>query len=381
MATLTDTEARDTKNTKPMNHFSQYSKPILIAGPCSAESEEQILKTAESLKTLPHLAFFRAGVWKPRTRPGHFEGIGKTALLWLSKVKKQYNLPICIEVAHPHHIDLALKYQIDALWIGARTTTNPFSINELAHALKSIQIPVMIKNPMHPEIKLWVGAIERIKNAGIEHIAAIHRGFFYYGNEKYRNKPLWQMPLELKTIFPELPLICDPSHISGKKEYIYEIAQKAMNLGFNGLMIETHYNPTTALSDKEQQLTPHELKNLLQQLKYPNTQSDNPLFISTLQTLRQIIDEIDEDILHLIAKRLEIVAQIAHYKKEHHVTAFQLSRWKNILQTRKSTAKELHINDSFIHQLLTLLHQESIRIQNNIFNQQHTSQPLSDNPK
>lgn len=360
-----------------MNIFNEYNQPIIIAGPCSAESEGQILNTAKQISEIQQVRYFRAGIWKPRTRPGSFEGFGEEALKWLLKAKKEYNISTCIEVAHPSHVELALKYEIDAVWIGARTTTNPFSVNEIAQALHSTNIPVLIKNPMHPEIKLWMGAIERIQNTGIKSIAAIHRGFFYYGNEKYRNKPLWQIPLELKTVFPDIPIICDPSHIAGKKEYLFEIAQKAMNIGLNGLMIETHIQPSIALSDKEQQITPTELKHLLNQITFYTTTSNDPLFTNKLNILRQIIDEIDEDLLHLIAKRLEIVTQIAHYKKEHKVTAFQLSRWKNILQSRKNLAKELQLRENFIHQLLSLLHEESINIQNQVLNSQspHLKQP------
>ncbi len=353
-----------------MIKFSEHTKPIIIAGPCSAESEEQILLTAKQIKNIPYLSLFRAGIWKPRTRPGHFEGYGETALQWIQQVKKEFNLPVCIEVAHPHHVELAVKYNIDVIWIGARTTTNPFSVNELSLALKGIQIPVMIKNPMHPEIKLWIGAIERMKNIGISEIAAIHRGFYYYETDIYRNKPLWQIPLELKTIFPDLTIICDPSHIAGKKEYLFELSQKALNLGLDGLMIETHFNPSIALSDKQQQLTPAELHQMLSQLKFLDPHSNDPLFNNTLQILRQMIDEIDEELLNLITKRLNLISQIAHYKKEHQVTAFQLSRWKYILQSRKKLAKELHINEHFIHQLLALLHEESINIQNKILNEQ-----------
>ncbi len=350
----------------------RFPKNILIAGPCSVESREQILYTAQQIKNIPYLSLFRAGVWKPRTRPGSFEGHGEEALKWLQEIKEQIQLPICIEIAHPKHLELALSYNIDVVWLGARTTTNPFSVNEIASALKGVNIPVMIKNPMHPEVKLWIGAIERIMSTGISEIAAIHRGFFYYGNDMYRNKPLWQIPLELKTLFPNIPIICDPSHIAGKKEYVFEISQKAMNIGMNGLMIETHYNPSIALSDKEQQLTPKELLQLIQKIEFLNDNSSDRNFNDNLHILRQIIDEIDEEILTLIAKRLNIVKQIAYYKNEHKVTAFQLSRWKEILKTRKSIAKELALSKNFIDQFLSLLHEESINTQNRILNQPET---------
>lgn len=357
-----------------MNNSVLHNTPIIIAGPCSAESQEQLWNTAQQIRNLSTIHYFRAGVWKPRTRPGNFEGKGEEALKWLLNIKHQLHLPVCIEVAHPNHVELALKYNIDAVWIGARTTTNPFSVNELASALQNVPIPVMVKNPMHPEIKLWIGAIERIRNAGVMSVLAIHRGFFYYGNDKYRNKPLWQLPLELKTIFPEIPIICDPSHIAGKKEYVFEIAQKAMNIGLNGLMIETHYNPSVAISDKKQQLTPTELQELLSKIKFPHHHSADPIFENTLQNLRQIIDEIDEDILTLLSKRFDIVKQIAYYKKNQNVTAFQLSRWKDILKSRKNIAKELQINDTFVHHFLSLLHEESINIQNKILNESQSEQ-------
>ncbi|GIV26271.1 MAG: cytochrome c4 [Bacteroidia bacterium] len=352
--------------------------PIIIAGPCSAESREQLFQTAKQIIQSVSIDYFRAGVWKPRTRPSSFEGKGIEALQWLYELKNELKLPICIEVIQPQHVELALKYNIDAIWIGARTTTNPYSVNELAQTLQSVQIPVMIKNPMHPEIKLWIGAIERIINSGIQEVIAIHRGFYYYGNEKYRNKPLWQVPLELKTIFPDIPVICDPSHIAGKKEYIFEIAQKAMNIGLNGLMIETHFNPSIALSDKDQQITPDELKELLNKIKFLNNNSSDPIFENTLQNLRQIIDEIDEDVLTLLSKRFDIVKQIAYYKKNHNVTAFQLSRWKDILKSRKNLAKELQINDTFVHHFLSLLHEESINIQNKILNQPEPEEKQQD---
>lgn len=357
-------------------NLKEKHKPIIIAGPCSAESKEQVFQTAKQIARSISIDYFRAGVWKPRTRPGSFEGKGIEALQWLQDIKTEFNLPVCIEVIQPKHIELALKHNIDAVWIGARTTTNPYSINEIAQALQNIQIPVMIKNPMHPEINLWMGAIERIKNSGIQKIIAIHRGFYYYGNDKYRNKPLWQVPLELKTIFPDIPIICDPSHIAGKREYIFEIAQKAMNIGLNGLMIETHSNPSLALSDKDQQITPDELKKLLDKIKFLNNNSSDPVFENTLQNLRQIIDEIDEDILTLLSKRFDVVKQIAYYKKNQNVTAFQLSRWKDILTSRKKLAKELQINDNFVHHFLSLLHEESINIQNKILNEPQTEQTL-----
>ncbi len=342
--------------------------PIIIAGPCSAESYNQVISTAKALSDIKDISLFRAGIWKPRTRPGGFDGVGEDGLKWLQDVKQQFNLRVCTEIANPHHAELILKYNIDAVWIGARTTTNPFSVNEIASSLKGVDIPVMVKNPMHPDIKLWLGAIERFKNLGISNIAAIHRGFYYYGNEKYRNKPLWQIPLELKTILPDISIICDPSHISGNKTLVETIAQKAMNIGMNGLMIETHINPELALSDKEQQLSPLELKDLLTHLHYPAISTSNNQFNNQLADLRAIIDEIDEDLLNLLSKRTDIVKQIAYYKKEHSITAFQLSRWKEIIKTRKHISDKLDLDDEFILNILSLIHEYSINTQNQIIN-------------
>lgn len=239
------------------------TEPLLIAGPCGAESFEQLQQTAKGLKALNNVSLFRAGVWKPRTRPNAFEGKGEEALKWLAEIKKEFGFKITVEVANAQHTELALKYGIDVLWIGARTTVNPFSVQEIADVLKGTDVPVMVKNPIHADLQLWVGALERVSNSGITKLAAIHRGFYVYGKTKYRNKPMWQLPIELRTLFPELPIICDPSHISGNRELIPSIAQKALDLGMNGLMIESHFNPSIALSDAEQQLTPAQLGDLI----------------------------------------------------------------------------------------------------------------------
>ena len=249
----------------PLNTWLPLTaEPLLIAGPCGAESLEQLIATAKGLKELNKVSLFRAGVWKPRTRPNAFEGKGEEALKWLNEIKKEFGFKITVEVANAQHTELALKYGIDVLWIGARTTVNPFSVQEIADVLKGTDIPVMVKNPIHADLQLWIGALERINNSGINKLAAIHRGFHVYGKTKYRNKPMWQLPIELRTLFPELPIICDPSHISGNKELIPSVAQKALDLGMNGLMIESHFNPSIALSDAEQQLTPIQLGELIE---------------------------------------------------------------------------------------------------------------------
>lgn len=347
-----------------------YSKdcPLLISGPCGAESSEQLMATAKELSTIPQMALLRAGVWKPRTRPNAFEGKGEEALKWLQEVKQTYNLKTTVEVANASHVYLALKYGIDVLWIGARTTVNPFSVQEIADALKGVDVPVMVKNPIHADLQLWIGALERINNAGITKIAAIHRGFHYYKTRKYRNEPIWKIPIELRTIFPELPIICDPSHISGKREYIKEIAQKALNIGFNGLMIESHINPAKALSDAEQQLTPQALKELISTLEVRSDKASDDKTVNTLMELRKLIDEIDEELIDSIQKREEIIKQIGKFKKEHNITIFQLERWQEILKSRAQWADKKNISRSHIEKLCQLLHEESIKIQNEIGN-------------
>lgn len=345
------------------------NEPLVISGPCGAESLEQLLTTAKGLHDLNKISLFRAGVWKPRTRPNAFEGKGEEALKWLQEVKQQFGFKITVEVANAQHTELALKYGIDVLWIGARTTVNPFSVQEIADVLKGVDIPVMIKNPIHADLQLWIGGIERIYNSGIHKIAAIHRGFHFYGKTKYRNKPMWQIPIELKTHFPSLPIICDPSHISGKRELIPFIAQKALDLGMDGLMIESHYDPSVALSDAEQQLTPQQLNELLSKLiiRKPNTGDANVL--DQLHQLRNMIDEIDDELINVLKKRAQVIEQIGVYKKEHHITIFQLERWQEILRTRAQWAEKLGLSRLHIERLCQLLHDESIKIQNDVMNE------------
>ena len=342
--------------------------PLLISGPCGAESFEQLQLTAKQLKAIEAVSLFRAGVWKPRTRPNAFEGKGEEALKWLQDIKAEFGFKITVEVANAHHTELALKYGIDVLWIGARTTVNPFSVQEIADVLKGLQIPVMIKNPIHADLQLWIGAIERINNAGIKNIAAIHRGFHFYGKTKYRNKPLWQLPIELRTLFPDLPIICDPSHISGNRDLIPQVAQKALDLGMNGLMIESHYNPSNALSDAEQQLTPDDLNKMYSNLIIRNSSVVNGEVQNKLEELRKIIDEIDDDIINALKKRIQVIEQIGAYKKEHNIAIFQLQRWQEILRTRGQWADKMGLSRQHIEKLCQLLHEESIRVQNGLMN-------------
>jgi chorismate mutase len=350
------------------NWLPTAGKPLLIAGPCGAESLEQLATTAAALKALNKISLFRAGVWKPRTRPNAFEGKGEEALKWLAEIKNEFGFKITVEVANAQHAELALKYGVDVLWIGARTTVNPFSVQEIANSLKGTNIPVMVKNPIHADLQLWIGAIERIYNSGISNIAAIHRGFHFYGKTKYRNKPMWQLPIELRTLFPDLPIICDPSHISGSRSLIQQVAQKALDLGMNGLMIESHINPWQALSDAEQQLTPADLGELISNLIIRETSAQNANVNDKLSELRHMIDEVDDELLNVLKKRIQIIEEIGSYKKEHHITIFQLERWQEILRTRSQWAYKIGLSRQHVEKLCQLLHEESIRVQNGLMN-------------
>lgn len=354
--------------------ITKPNAPFIIAGPCGAETREQLLNTAKGVSEIDGVQLFRAGIWKPRTRPNSFEGVGEQGLWWLKEVKEKFGLKTTVEVANAHHAELALKHGIDVLWIGARTTVNPFSVQEIADVLKGVDIPVMIKNPIHADLQLWLGAIERINNAGITKLAAVHRGFHFFGKSKYRNKPMWEIMIELKTLLPELPVICDPSHISGKRELIHSVAQKALNLGVDGLMIESHIDPLKALSDADQQLAPADLKELLGKLQYPKTISKNVDFANKLNNFRQMIDEIDDELINILRKRMSVIESIGLYKKEHNITVFQLERWQEILRTRSQLAEKLGLSRSHIEKICQLLHEESIRVQNEVMNRE-TEEP------
>mgnify|MGYP003324181761 FL=1 len=353
-----------------INNFQNIfglTKPILIAGPCSAESEKQTLETAHELKKHKNL-IFRAGIWKPRTRPNSFEGIGSKGLQWLQKVKQETGLKSTVEVAKAKHVELALKHEVELLWIGARTTGNPFAMQEIADSLKGIDIPIMVKNPLNPEVNLWIGAIERLLDIGICDIAAIHRGFFTYKNSKYRNIPQWQLALDLKRKFPKLPMICDPSHITGNSNHILEIAQKAMDMSYDGLMIETHIDPKNALSDKDQQITPLQLENILNDLVIRNFETDDTDFKATLKQLRIQIDDLDIELLDVLKRRMDLVEKIGVHKKENEVTILQNNRWIEMLKSRVKYGEENGLSEVFIQQLLKAIHQESIDKQNSVMN-------------
>lgn len=342
--------------------------PLIIAGPCSAESEEQLMQTVRQLSK-KNVHVLRAGIWKPRTRPGSFEGVGFIGLQWLKKAGKEAGLPVCVEVANAQHAFEALKMGIDMIWIGARTTVNPFAVQEIAEALRGVDIPVMIKNPVNTDLELWIGAIERINKAGITKIAAIHRGFSSYEKTKYRNKPHWEIPIELKRRIPDLPLICDPSHICGTTEIIQNVAQTAMDLNYDGLMIESHFNPEVALSDAKQQLTPDELEKLLSQIIYRRVSTDDAKFLSRLEDFRDKIDHLDETIVNMLSERMEISRNIGHYKKQNKVTILQPNRWDEIVRKRVEQGTGKKLTEEFVMQLFEIIHQESIHHQTKVMNE------------
>lgn len=353
------------------NYFSQLAsrrRPVIIAGPCSAESEAQVLETAYALKT-QQTDLFRAGIWKPRSKPNTFEGIGEIGLRWLNRVQTEVNLPVAIEVATPQHVELALKYGIDVLWIGARTTVNPFAVQELAEALRGVNIPVLVKNPVNPDLTLWAGALERFYNLGIRSLGAIHRGFSVLGETRYRNAPIWQLPIELRTRYKELPLFLDPSHIGGRRDLILPLTQHGLDLDYDGLMVEVHPNPAVALSDAEQQLTPAAFAEVLARLQLKSAQSPNDDFRNCAEELRTKIDAADREIIEMLARRMALVEKIGEYKKANHVTILQMERWNEIFRTRPEWAARMGMNPVFVEELYKLIHLESIRKQTEIMEQ------------
>ena len=337
--------------------------PLIIAGPCSVESEAQILATARALAQIPEVTMLRGGIWKPRTRPEAFEGRGEEGLKWLREAKRETGLPIITEVATPAHVELALKYDIDALWIGARTVVNPFSVQQLADALQGVDIPVFIKNPVSPDLNLWLGAFERFQKAGVKQLAAIHRGFSYYKETPYRNYPMWEIPIEL-TQRLNVPLITDVSHICGNRELLQATTQRALDLATDGLMIECHIHPDEALTDAKQQITPEELKTLLANLNFRTKQTGN--VEHDLAGLRGEIDDIDSELLQLLARRMEVSAQIGEYKKNHNVTVVQMDRWKKILDDHVAVGEDMGLSPILINKVFEAIHQASIERQTRV---------------
>ena len=342
-------------------------RPLLMAGPCSAESEEQVLTTARQLAA-QGIKIYRAGIWKPRTRPNAFEGVGSVGLPWLKKVKEQLGMYTAVEVANVKHVYEALKFGVDILWIGARTTANPFAVQEIADTIKGMDLIVLVKNPVNPDLDLWIGALERLNDAGIRKLAAIHRGFSTYDKSAYRNDPHWQIPIELRRRVPNLPIIVDPSHIGGKRELIYDISQRAMDLNFDGLIIESHCNPDEAWSDAKQQVTPDALKAILNKLILRHSDVDKQQ-AATLEELRMQIDKFDDEILNIFEKRMKIADQIGLFKKQNNVTILQSTRWDAILNKRTAMGLDKGLSEDFVTKIFSAIHQESINHQTKIMNE------------
>lgn len=341
-------------------------RPLVIAGPCSAETEEQVIDTAKQLAA-NGVKIFRAGIWKPRTRPNNFEGVGTIGLQWFKRVKQETGMYTSTEVANVKHVFEALKYNVDIIWIGARTTANPFAVQEIADALSGVDIPVLVKNPVNPDVELWIGAFERLNKVGIKKLAAIHRGFSSYGKSIYRNDPQWQLPIELRRRIPDLPIITDPSHICGNREMLYYVSQEAMDLNFDGLIVESHINPDKALSDAKQQITPTELDKLIKRLVLRESKVENKILYS-LEELRKQIDKYDDDVMNVLENRMKVVDQIGQYKKENNITILQRDRWDEILTKHSEKGKKKGLSEDFIIKVFSAIHQESIDHQTAIMN-------------
>jgi len=345
----------------------KLNHPLVIAGPCSAETEDQVLKIAHELKN-SDVSIFRAGIWKPRTRPGMFEGVGSIGLKWLKKVKDQTGLLTATEVANANHVKLALEYNIDVLWIGARSTVSPFIIQEIADALKNTKKIVLVKNPVNPDLSLWLGGIERLYSSNIKNLGVIHRGFSTYEKTKYRNNPEWQLPIELQNRYPDLPLICDPSHICGRRDTLQSVSQTALDLNFDGLMIETHIDPDGAWSDAAQQIKPEILIKMMSDLKMRKITNDEIDFKNSLNTLRTQIDVIDQGLLDTLGKRMKVAIEIGNLKKKKNVAVLQTKRWNEILGKMILDGEEKGLSEEFILRMFKAIHQESINHQNKVIN-------------
>ncbi|MBL6964533.1 MAG: bifunctional 3-deoxy-7-phosphoheptulonate synthase/chorismate mutase type II [Bacteroidetes bacterium] len=357
-----------TLNLQPISSWnnSLSKKPLIISGPCSAESQEQLLSTARELKKIERVKVIRAGIWKPRTSPNSFEGVGVIGLEWLKLAKKETGLLTTVEVTTPEDIEECLKNEVDILWIGARSSSNPVFIRKLADSLRGIDIPVLVKNPIHPDMELWIGTLERFNKVGINKLAAIHRGFYPFEKTALRNIPKWEIPLELKRRYPDLPIICDPSHIAGNVDSIFEIAQKALYLGMDGLMIESHIDPPSALSDAEQQLSPDQLEFLLSNLIYSHFVFESNLKHDKLEMFREQLDSIDQQMIELLSKRMEIVGQIGEYKKQNNLTIFQLRRFQKTINLNTRIGRKLGLSRDFLVKLISMIHMESIIKQNEV---------------
>ena len=358
-----------TLNLTPLSEWGfGWKAPIFIAGPCSAESEDQVMQTAKRLSK-QKVDMLRAGIWKPRTRPNNFEGIGSPALKWVKDAGFDTQLPVTVEVANVKHVYEALRNGVDVIWIGARTTVNPFAVQEICDALQGVDIPVMVKNPVNPDLELWIGAFERLNQAGITKLAAIHRGFSTYEKTRFRNRPKWEIPIELKRRFPDLPIICDPSHICGNREMLQEVSQTAMDIGLDGVMIESHINPDKALSDAKQQVTPERYGEIVSSLIHRHQESAPETSATELESRRSNIDRIDKYIMELLAERMEIVREIGLFKRENNLTILQHDRWNEILQSRHEFGQRKNLTDKFVRNVFQAIHKESIHHQAEVMNE------------
>ncbi len=343
-------------------------RPLIISGPCSAETEAQVLETATRLANTGKVDVLRAGIWKPRTRPGSFEGMGTKALPWMQAAKKITGLPIAVEVATAKQVEDALHFDVDILWLGARTTVNPFSVQEVADALRGVDVPVLIKNPINPDLELWIGGVERVAKAGIKNIGLIHRGFSSYGTTEYRNAPMWHLAIEMKRRYPELPIINDPSHICGRRDILLSVAQKAIDLDYDGLMIEAHIDPDNAWSDAKQQVTPEKLSEMLDEIIWRREDVASEAYHAALEKLRQQINGLDDELMFILSQRMKLAENIANYKKENNITILQTRRWNEILERACNKGEQLGLSKEFITKYFDAVHLESIAHQTKIFN-------------
>ncbi|MBR2351357.1 MAG: bifunctional 3-deoxy-7-phosphoheptulonate synthase/chorismate mutase type II [Alistipes sp.] len=346
----------------------EWKKPLIIAGPCSAETREQTLATAQAVAASGKVDIIRAGVWKPRTKPGTFEGMGEEALPWLVEVKQLTGLPVAVEVANAKHVESVMKYGIDVLWIGARTTSNPFSVQELAEALRGTDVPVLVKNPMNADVELWGGAVARLAACNVKNLGLIHRGFSGYASSCYRNMPMWHLALEIKKRLPELPIFCDPSHICGNREHLAEVAQQAADLNYDGLMIESHISPDEAWSDAKQQVTPEGLFGLLDSVVWRSEDSDSESYQRSLDELRGLIDSLDSEIINLLARRMAVAEDIGRIKRDNNVMILQPTRWNSLVESAMSRAESLGLSRDFLSALFEAIHLESIDKQRRVLN-------------
>jgi len=357
-----------TQNIKEIVQQKWAKRPLIISGPCSAETEEQVLETVQRLAATGKVDMVRAGIWKPRTRPGSFEGIGTKGLPWLQQAKKLTGLPVMVEVATAKQVEDALHFDVDLLWIGARTTVNPFSVQEVADALRGVDVPVLIKNPINPDLELWTGAVERVDKAGVKQIGLIHRGFSSYGNTEYRNAPMWHLAIEMKLRNPSMMMINDPSHICGRRDILLEVAQKAIDLDYDGLMIEAHIDPDNAWSDAKQQVTPEKLAELLDSIHWRKEDVNSEEYHAALEKLRQQINHLDDELMQILGQRMRVAEKIGEYKKNNNITILQTNRWNEIILRAFAKGEKLGLSKEFITKYFDAVHMESINHQNRIMN-------------